>query len=135
MILEGDFMFNKDIKVFKNYDINNDMMEIYEFQMCVSLFLEKSGKFMRFVYENCNEDQMEDLDVEILELRDYFTEFFYLMTNNNKTIILPNSFYYDSLHLKKGNDIKLINKFIKTLQKVNKLNSKSVTKAGYEYNI
>ena len=128
-------MFNKDIKVFKNYDINNDMMEIYEFQMCVSLFLEKSGKFMRFVYENCNEDQMEDLDVEILELRDYFTEFFYLMTNNNKTIILPNSFYYDSLHLKKGNDIKLINKFIKTLQKVNKLNSKSVTKAGYEYNI
>ena len=128
-------MFNKDIKVFKNYNIEKDMMDIYEYQMCVSLFLEKSSRFMRFFFEYCSEEQEEDYAVEELELRDFFTEYFYPVTNKNISFVLPNTFYFDALYTKKGKNVKLINKFIKTLKKVNKLNCKLLTKAGIDYNI
>ena len=118
-------MLKKDIIVLKNYTNGEDDMMLYETCISVSLFLEKKTAFMEFIYKCCTDDQEEDLDVEILELHDFIGELFYSMCKKNAIITFPNPNYYQMLYLKKGNNVKIIKKLVKTLKKVNKLRKKA----------
>ena len=128
-------MFNKDIKVLKNYTSPDDDMMLYEETFQVSQFLEKSNNFMKTMYSYCSEEQEEDLFVEVLELQDFIGEMYYNMIRKNAIITFPNIQYFYDLFNKKTNMNKLLVKLIKTLMKVNKENEKNAIKVGLEYNI
>ena len=133
--IEGEIMLKKDIIVLKNYVNGQDDLELSETCMSVSLFLEKTTAFIKFVYEYCTEEQEEDFDVEWYELRDFIGEMFYSMCKKNAIITFPNPSYFQMLFIKKGNDKNIIKKLIKTMKKVNKANEKNAIKVGLEYNI
>lgn len=128
-------MLKKDIIVLKNYVNGQDDMMLYETCMSVSLFLEKTTAFIKFVYEYCSEEQEEDFDVQWYELRDFIGEMFYSMCSKNAIITFPNPNYFQMKFIKKGKDPKIIKKLIKTLEKVNKLNEKNALKVGLSYDI
>lgn len=128
-------MFKKDIIVLKNYTNGQDDMMLYETCISVSLFLEKTTAFIKFVYEYCTEEQEEDFDVEWYELRDFIGEMFYSMCQKNAVITFPNPSYYHTRFIKNDKNTKIIKKLIKTLKKVNKLNEKNAIKVGLSYDI
>ena len=127
-------MFNKDLKILKNYSSNDDLL-LYEECFQVSQFLEKSNNFMKTMYQHCTELQEEDLFVEVLELQDFIGEMFYAMIKKNAIITFPNTAYFYNLFNKSTNYNKLACKLIKCLEKVNKNNETNAIKVGLDYNL
>ena len=127
-------LFQKDIIYFKKTEEMDDLY-LYEEIMNISLNIENNTPLMKFLYSNCDEYEEEDLFVEMLEIKDFISDLAMTMLSKKIWYCFPNVYYYTQLMHKCKNPKKLLKKFIKTTEKVNKFNEKSATKNNINYDI